>query len=399
MHPGTQELWLLGSVCASSCWQDSRPLTRGGGQMRSPSPYPISSSHHHQHTHHSPQPLPLPPLAFRGVWWLWPLLSCPSLHRGGEEGRGRKREAAAHYHHVPRGPLPACLPAPPAAQYSCGSVPDPDQLGSQPCQRATRRATVCESSLSLFARLFIRWTTQTLTPTTAAKPLRWCWEDPLLSMAVAPWALALPLPLVLTLLSLAPAPTLGGCPAACRCSFAMLQCLEPDGITSIPALAPQESENVTEMWVWCVTCSACVSKWAWVYQMVLTCLDVGGSPSLILYVCVQLIALGWCWIHLECLHGEVLVLMGPFGTGFISDLKFQIWEMFADNSGFCPVVWESLLIIEITQQSLVWFSDWVIQKHQKYPMDEGGPVTLTLSFKVVEQSCFPLLWLKCCSAC
>uniref|UniRef100_A0A8C4EHW6 Tyrosine-protein kinase receptor n=1 Tax=Dicentrarchus labrax TaxID=13489 RepID=A0A8C4EHW6_DICLA len=66
-------------------------------------------------------------------------------------------------------------------------------------------------------------------------------------MAVAPWALALPLPLVLALLSLAPVPSLGGCPSACRCSFAMLQCLEPNGITSIPALALQESENVTEM--------------------------------------------------------------------------------------------------------------------------------------------------------
>uniref|UniRef100_UPI0037E80078 high affinity nerve growth factor receptor n=1 Tax=Semicossyphus pulcher TaxID=241346 RepID=UPI0037E80078 len=68
-------------------------------------------------------------------------------------------------------------------------------------------------------------------------------------MAVAPRALAPLLPLVLALLSLAPAPTLGGCPAACRCSFAMLQCLELDGITSIPALAAQESENVTEIYI------------------------------------------------------------------------------------------------------------------------------------------------------
>ncbi|KAG8009825.1 hypothetical protein GBF38_013872 [Nibea albiflora] len=66
-------------------------------------------------------------------------------------------------------------------------------------------------------------------------------------MAVAPRALALTVPLVLTLLSLAPAPILGGCPSACRCSFAMLQCLEPNGIARIPALAPQESENMTEM--------------------------------------------------------------------------------------------------------------------------------------------------------
>ncbi|KAM3613743.1 uncharacterized protein V6R79_004588 [Siganus canaliculatus] len=65
-------------------------------------------------------------------------------------------------------------------------------------------------------------------------------------MAVAPWALALLLPLVL---GLAPVPILGGCPSACRCSFAMLQCLEPDGITSIPALALQESENVTEIYI------------------------------------------------------------------------------------------------------------------------------------------------------
>ncbi|KAM9353961.1 high affinity nerve growth factor receptor [Symphorus nematophorus] len=65
-------------------------------------------------------------------------------------------------------------------------------------------------------------------------------------MAVAPRALALPLPLVLALLSLAPAPVLGGCPSACRCSIVMLQCLEPDGITNIPA---QESENMTEIYI------------------------------------------------------------------------------------------------------------------------------------------------------
>ncbi|KAM4735160.1 high affinity nerve growth factor receptor [Anableps anableps] len=68
-------------------------------------------------------------------------------------------------------------------------------------------------------------------------------------MDVAPRALVLLLPLVLTLLSLSPAPTLGGCPSACRCSFAMLQCLEPNGISSIPPLALQESENVTEIYI------------------------------------------------------------------------------------------------------------------------------------------------------
>ena len=55
------------------------------------------------------------------------------------------------------------------------------------------------------------------------------------------WALAV------VLVCVGPGPGLAGCPAACRCSFAMLQCLEADGIASVPALAPQESENVTEM--------------------------------------------------------------------------------------------------------------------------------------------------------
>lgn len=40
-----------------------------------------------------------------------------------------------------------------------------------------------------------------------------------------------------------------GCPAACRCSFAMVQCLDPDGISLFPALAAQESENVTEIYI------------------------------------------------------------------------------------------------------------------------------------------------------
>ncbi|XP_013878896.1 high affinity nerve growth factor receptor isoform X2 [Austrofundulus limnaeus] len=68
-------------------------------------------------------------------------------------------------------------------------------------------------------------------------------------MDVPPGALALLLPLVLAVLSLSPEPTSGGCPPACRCSFAMLQCLEPDGISSIPPLVPQESENVTEIYI------------------------------------------------------------------------------------------------------------------------------------------------------
>ncbi|KAJ8398382.1 hypothetical protein AAFF_G00426370 [Aldrovandia affinis] len=52
--------------------------------------------------------------------------------------------------------------------------------------------------------------------------------------------------LALMLLCLAP-PAQCGCLGACRCSFATLQCVEPNSMASIPVLAPQESENVTEM--------------------------------------------------------------------------------------------------------------------------------------------------------
>lgn len=172
LHPTTQESWLLGSACTSSCWRDSRPLTRRGGGRADEISITIShllcSSSHTLHL----LPTPLPPLlAFWGVWWLWAVLRCSSLCCGGEEERGRKREAAAHHYHVPRGPLPACLPAPPAAQYSCGSAPDPDQLGSQVCQRAKRR--VCEASSPLFVYSSLG---EPQTPATAAKPPQWCWD-------------------------------------------------------------------------------------------------------------------------------------------------------------------------------------------------------------------------------
>ncbi|XP_056457275.1 high affinity nerve growth factor receptor [Gadus chalcogrammus] len=64
-----------------------------------------------------------------------------------------------------------------------------------------------------------------------------------LRMGTAAWLLSL------VLVSVGPRQGLAGCPAACRCSFAMLQCLEADGISSLPALAPQESENVTEIYI------------------------------------------------------------------------------------------------------------------------------------------------------
>ncbi|XP_028326439.1 high affinity nerve growth factor receptor isoform X2 [Gouania willdenowi] len=55
--------------------------------------------------------------------------------------------------------------------------------------------------------------------------------------------------LALVLLALTPAPAWAGCPMACRCSFTMLTCLEPNGISSIPLLTPQEGENVTEIYI------------------------------------------------------------------------------------------------------------------------------------------------------
>ncbi|XP_069041351.1 high affinity nerve growth factor receptor [Lepisosteus oculatus] len=54
--------------------------------------------------------------------------------------------------------------------------------------------------------------------------------------------------LVLAMLSLA-LPAFCSCPNSCRCSYATLQCFEPNSITSIPALPYQESENVTEIYI------------------------------------------------------------------------------------------------------------------------------------------------------
>ncbi|XP_075899433.1 high affinity nerve growth factor receptor [Nelusetta ayraudi] len=69
-------------------------------------------------------------------------------------------------------------------------------------------------------------------------------------MAVAHRALPLLLPLALVLALLGPLPPAwAGCPQACRCSFFMLLCLESDGIASVSALAPAESENVTEIYI------------------------------------------------------------------------------------------------------------------------------------------------------
>lgn len=168
-------------------------------------------------------------------------------------------------------------------------------------------------------------------------------------MAMAPWALALLLPLVLILLSPAPTPTLGGCPSACRCSFAMLQCLEPNGITSIPPLALQESENVTEMWVRC-------------------------APALHVplneHECVRCAHMPWCWLSAKldflslcspyvvtkiCFSARVLVLMGQFSKAFTSDVNSHIRATFLNN------LWAFFSLREFIY--LLWvFSSTVIAK-------------------------------------
>lgn len=154
----------------------------------------------------------------------------------------RRREAPAHHHRVPRGPSLACS--------SCCSIQLLLSIRLRPAGlgNSVRAEPLWLRASHLLRCLFVGSTTETAAPSPAAQPLRSCWQD--LIMAEAPQAQVFVPFLLLFLLSLAPAAVLGGCPSSCRCSFAMLQCVEADKITSIPALSPQESENVTEMWVW-----------------------------------------------------------------------------------------------------------------------------------------------------
>lgn len=155
-HPRALTSWLCLHLELLAGQQTSHPGGWGvGGQMRSPSPYPISSSHHHHHTHtlHPNPSLSLslfpPTLSLSevsgdsGPCYLAP----PFIVEERRKREGERERLQPTTTMSPEAPcLPACLPAPPAAQYSCGSAPDPDQLGSQPCQRATSRGTVRGSS-------------------------------------------------------------------------------------------------------------------------------------------------------------------------------------------------------------------------------------------------------------
>lgn len=233
-------------------------LSPEGGTDEISITYPISSSHHYHYTPFNPPhpSLSFPPPHFpRCLVTLAPvILPLPSFMVE-ERKREGEREAAAHYHHVPRGLLLGC-PSCCSVQLWLSTRPWPAGILTLPqSQKKSHSVWELIASLAAFSQgeLHRHWRHLQL-PNLSARAEKILY----LSMAVAPRALALPLPLVLALLTLAPAPILGGCPKACRCSFAMLQCLEPvPGIASIPALAPQESENVTEMWVW----------WGFMYYM------------------------------------------------------------------------------------------------------------------------------------
>ncbi|RVE63242.1 hypothetical protein OJAV_G00165660 [Oryzias javanicus] len=86
----------------------------------------------------------------------WPCSVAPPFTWRLEE-RGRKREAPAHYQHVPRGPQPARLAAPPAAQYSCGTRPRPAGISGR---------GACESSALLVK--------PSDCSSTVTKPACWC---------------------------------------------------------------------------------------------------------------------------------------------------------------------------------------------------------------------------------
>lgn len=164
----------------------------------------------------------------------------PSLHDAGEKAGGSGSTTTTTTTTV--SPEAHRSPAPPAAPYSCCSVSDPDQLGlSTPSgQNQVGSELLAPLAASLSGEPQRRSSLHLQLPQPGQKIL-------FLSMAESPQARVGVLLLVLPLLGLAPAPVLGGCPSSCRCSFAMIQCLEADGITSIPTLSPQESENVTEM--------------------------------------------------------------------------------------------------------------------------------------------------------
>ena len=176
-------------------------------------------------------------------------LPCPSLcERVRERGRHREGGRAAAALQCPQGPLPACLHLTPSAHCCLWLNTKTSWLESQPCQTAKGRATVCGSYHPVTCILPIQ-PLLLLDNNTTPFIKKTTFSITVMALSTSPWTfpLALALPLALTALCWAPTPVLGGCPSACRCSFAMLQCLEPDGIASIPALAPQESENVTEM--------------------------------------------------------------------------------------------------------------------------------------------------------
>lgn len=293
-HPRALTSWLCLRLKLLAGQQTFHPR---GGQMRSPSHIPsppliiIITHPSTLLTHPSLFPSHFP----RCLVTLAPvILPLPSFMVE-ERKREGEREAAAHYHHVPRGLLLGC-PSCCSVQLWLSTRPWPAGILTLPeSQKKSHSVWELIVSLAAFSQgeLHRHWRHLQL-PNLSARAEKILF----LSMAVAPRALALSLPLVLALLTLVPAPILGGCPKACRCSFAMLQCLEPlPGIASIPALAPQESENVTEMWVWLAFMY--YMRWhAWHWRLGKLDFQFGWF-TISVFVCGEFI-----WRHLS---GKVLV--------------------------------------------------------------------------------------------
>ena len=162
-HPRALTSWLCFAPRAAGGTAELSPEGGGGGAdeisiNRSHLPLlPFSSSSSSSSSSHTlhPNPSLFLPSSFSEVSGdSGPCYLAPPFC-GGEEERGRKREAAAHYQHVPRGPLPACLPACLPLLLLSTAVAQHQTLTSwdlNPAREPREESlTVCESSSPLFS--------------------------------------------------------------------------------------------------------------------------------------------------------------------------------------------------------------------------------------------------------
>lgn len=173
-HPRALTFWLCLRLKLLAGQQTFHPR---GGQMSSPShipsPPPIIIITHPSSllTHPSLSPSHFP----RCLVTLARYLAPPFLHGGGEEERGSKR-GCSPLPPCPQGPLarlPLLLLSTAVAQYQTLTSWDLNPAGEP------EEEPQCVRAHRLSRCLFTRWTTPTLTPSTAAKSLCSGWEDPL----------------------------------------------------------------------------------------------------------------------------------------------------------------------------------------------------------------------------